>query len=154
MGTDDLRYWFALKFVDGVGNLNFRTLVDALGSPRSVFGASLERLEAIQGIQKKTAQNIKDFRDWKRADREAELLKRTGVSVLTIPGPDYPGLLLNIYDFPPILYVRGEIRESDINVAVVGSRAASTYGKFIAERLCARPRLRRGNGCERARQGH
>ena len=52
MGTDDLRYWFALKFVDGVGNLHFRTLVDALGSPRSVFGASLERLEAIQGIQK------------------------------------------------------------------------------------------------------
>lgn len=135
MGTDDLRYWFALKFVDGVGNLHFRTLVDALGSPRSVFGASLERLEAIQGIKKKTAQSIKGFRDWKRADREAELLKRTGVSVLTYQDRDYPGLLLNIYDFPPLLYVRGEIRESDINVAVVGSRAASTYGKFIAERL-------------------
>jgi DNA processing protein len=34
------------------------------------------------------------------------------------------------------LYVKGLLKEDDINIAVVGSRVASTYGKFTTERLC------------------
>jgi len=35
-----------------------------------------------------------------------------------------------------ILYVRGTLTDKDINIAVVGSRRASTYGRFTTERLC------------------
>jgi DNA processing protein len=35
-----------------------------------------------------------------------------------------------------LLYVKGLLKEDDINIAVVGSRLASTYGKFSTERLC------------------
>lgn len=134
MGTEDLRYWFALKFVAGIGNVIFRQVVDACGSPRDAFEATREGLAALAG--RKAAQNIKDFRDWEKADREVKLAGASGVSVITYTDPLYPKNLLNIYDFPPLLYVRGELRETDINVAVVGSRAASTYGKYVTGRLC------------------
>lgn len=134
MAEKDLRYWFALKFVEGVGSVNFRQLVDAIGSPRDVFAAAPERLAALAGG--KAAQSIKDFRDWEKADREVDLACSSGVSVYRYTDPQYPKGLLNIYDFPPLLYVRGEVRADDINVAVVGSRAASAYGKYVTGRLC------------------
>jgi DNA processing protein len=134
MAAEDLRYWFALKFVEGVGNVSFRQIVDAAGSPRDAFAAAPERLAALIGAR--AAQNIKDFRDWEKADREVELACSSGVSVYRYIDPQYPKGLRNIYDFPPLLYVRGEIRADDINVAVVGSRAASAYGKHVTGRLC------------------
>lgn len=134
MGTEDLRYWFALKFVEGIGNVSFRQLVDSAGSPRRVFATAEEVLASRVGG--KAARNIKDFADWEKADREVELANSSGVSVLKYTDPSYPQSLLNIYDFPPFLYVRGEILESDINVAVVGSRAASAYGRHVTDRLC------------------
>lgn len=133
METEDLRYWFALKFVEGIGNVIFRTIVDALGPPRNAFDADEERLAELAG--RKAARNIKNFRNWEAADREAKLARASGVSVLTYKDPLYPKGLLNIYDFPPLLYVRGELRADDVNVAVVGSRTASTYGKYVAERF-------------------
>jgi DNA processing protein len=58
------------------------------------------------------------------------------VSIITCRDSIYPHNLLNIYDFPPFLYVKGTLREDDICIAVVGSRMASTYGRFSTERLC------------------
>lgn len=134
MGTEDLRYWFGLKFVEGIGNVSFRHIVDAIGSPRDAFHAAEGELAALVG--KKAAQNIKNFGEWEKADREVKLARASGVSVIKYTDPLYPKNLLNIYDFPPLLYVRGEVRETDINVAVVGSRAASTYGRYVTDRLC------------------
>jgi DNA processing protein len=133
---DDLKYWLALKFVDGVGNIGFKNLIEAFGSPKNVFDATtVDALKRIPGIGWKTALKIKQFKDWQRVDREIELTDRSGVSILTANSLLYPKNLLNIYDFPPLLYVKGTLIEEDINVAVVGSRMAGTYGKFTAERL-------------------
>ncbi|MDO8721934.1 MAG: DNA-processing protein DprA [Syntrophales bacterium] len=136
MDNPNLKYWIALKFVDGVGNVGFKTLVDALGSPQNVFQESINNLRMVPGIGEKTAGQIKAFNDWEKVEREMETAHKMNVSIVTFQDPRYPKALLNIYDFPPFLYVKGALRENDINVAVVGSRAASVYGKFSTERLC------------------
>ncbi|PIP07093.1 MAG: DNA-protecting protein DprA [Syntrophobacterales bacterium CG23_combo_of_CG06-09_8_20_14_all_48_27] len=136
MKHHNLRYWIALKFVDGVGNVGFKTLVDALGSPQNVFQENINTLRMVPGIGEKTADRIKAFNDWEKVEREMETAHKMNVSIATFQDPQYPKALLNIYDFPPFLYVKGILGENDINVAVVGSRAASTYGKFSTERLC------------------
>jgi len=133
---DDLKYWLALKFVDGVGNIGFKNLIEAFGSPKNVFNApTADALKRIPGIGWKTALKIKEFKDWQRVNREIELADRSSVSILTANSLLYPKNLLNIYDFPPLLYVKGTLIEDDINIAVVGSRMAGAYGKFTAERL-------------------
>jgi len=132
----DLVYWIALKSVPGLGNVGYRQLVDALGSPRDVFHTSLYRLKAMPGIGELTARQILDFRQWDQAEKEFGLLDKNRAFIITYQDAQYPGNLLNIYDFPPFLYVKGTLAREDIPVAVVGSRLASPYGRFTTERLC------------------
>ena len=136
MTPTDLKYWLALKFVDAVGNVGFNSLVKAFGSPRAVFEAPADALRKVPRITQKMARNIHGFDDWPRVEREIESAERMGVTLVTSSSPLYPRLLLNIYDFPPILYVRGTLSACDITLAVVGSRMATTYGRFTTERLC------------------
>jgi len=136
MQKEPLACWLALKKVEGVGNLGFKTLVEAFGSPAEVFAAPYEALRCIPGIGEKTARQILSFRDWEACYAELRRVREQSISLVTFLDPDYPRRLLNIYDFPPLLYVKGVLSNDDIPVAVVGSRQASPYGRFTTERLC------------------
>jgi DNA processing protein len=66
-------------------------------------------------------------------EAEVERLDRAGVRVLTWDDPDYPPNLRQVYNAPPVLYVRGCLDKRDEwAVAVVGTRRASVYGKEAA----------------------
>jgi DNA processing protein len=133
---DDLTYWVALRSVEGVGSVSYRNLLEKFGSPDRVFEATLRELEQTAGLNHKTACNIKDFRGWERALAETARAAREGVSIITVKDPVYPERLRNIYDYPPLLYIKGMLQTQDIPVAVVGSRSASPYGRYVTERLC------------------
>jgi DNA processing protein len=65
-----------------------------------------------------------------------ERIDAVGAHVLNWESPDYPRLLLQTNAPPPVLYVKGELREEDAwAVAVVGTRRASTYGGEVTRRL-------------------
>jgi len=136
MGKEDIQYWLALKFVDELGPVGIKNLIDAYGSPTAVFAAPENELATVQRISKKLARRITEFDNWEMVERELELAAAADVAVISARDPSYPQTLLNIYDFPPVLYVKGTLSEEDVTVAVIGSRMASTYGKFMTERLC------------------
>jgi len=135
MDEDTLKYWIALKAVEEVGCVGFRTLLKAFFSPKAVFSASAQTLKVIPGIGPKTADHIRTFSDWGMAEREVALAGKLGIAIVTCEDPLYPKYLLNIYDFPPLLYVKGSLCPEEIPVAVVGSRLASAYGRYTTERL-------------------
>ena len=63
-------------------------------------------------------------------------VERAGAQVLTWDTPDYPGLLRQITDAPPVLFVRGSLTPADEwSVALVGTRKATVYGREVAHRL-------------------
>jgi len=136
MKEGDLKYWLALRLIEGLSSAVFKNLIAVFSDPRKVFDVPADTLKTVAGVKAKTAYSIASFKNWGQAEREMELARKAGVSIVTAHDPLYPGLLLNIYDYPPILYVKGRLREDDVSVAVVGSRAASTYGKYSTERLC------------------
>lgn len=133
---DELTTWIALTSVEGVGSVAFRNLLSVYGSPRRVFEAALPELEQAAGLNHKTARNIKEFRGWERARAELARAEREGVSIITCRDPAYPERLRRIYDPPPLLYIKGRLDAAEIPVAVVGSRNASPYGRYVTERLC------------------
>jgi DNA processing protein len=135
MNEESLKYWIALKAVEEVGCVAFRTLLAAFGSPEAVFRASTATLQVIPGIGPITAEHIRSFSGWEKAEREVARAGKLGIAIVTCQDPLYPGSLLNIYDYPPFLYVLGVLRPNEIGVAIVGSRLASTYGKYITEKL-------------------
>ena len=136
MTDRELKYWLALKWVPGIGNVGFISLLEAFGSPRETFQAPVARLQTVPGIGPKAAAKIKGFSQWQEVEQELAIARQRQVSIITCQDSMYPHNLLNIYDFPPLLYVKGTLREDDICIAVVGSRLASTYGRFSTERLC------------------
>jgi len=136
MEDHDLKYWIALKAVEGIGNLGYKNLVNAFGTPRDVFDAPQYALKTVPGIGEKTAAAIKEFSLWEKADIALGLAEKLQVNIITYQDAAYPKNLLNIFDFPVLLYVRGALGKDDVNIAVVGSRLASTYGKFSTERFC------------------
>ncbi|HOE34029.1 MAG TPA: DNA-processing protein DprA, partial [Smithella sp.] len=135
MNDEILKYWIALKSIKGIGHVSFPALVDRFGSPAAVFGASVSDLQQTEGISRQIAEAIVHFRGWDNVKAELELIRKNDVTIVTYEDELYPGQLLNIYDRPPYIYVRGNLSREDINLAIVGSRAASTYGKYTTERI-------------------
>jgi DNA processing protein len=135
MDYDILKYWIALKSIGGIGNITFPALVDKFGSLSAIFTAPVSQLKEIRGISQEIAKAINSFRDWDKVKEELELIDKNKINIITYQDDTYPAKLMNIYDRPPFLYVRGNLYKDNINIAIVGSRIASTYGKYTTERI-------------------
>ncbi len=99
------------------------------GSLSAAWGASSAQLTQA-GLDRRTAANA--ARSWSRVDPDAELerVQKAGVTALTWRDARYPPRLKEIYDKPPLLYVKGEILPEDERaVAVVGTRKPTAYGR-------------------------
>ena len=132
--SSEIKYWLGLGQVKGVGNVTYKTLIDEFHDPETVFEAPLKRLEEIPGIGKKTAANIKSFKEWDWVEKEIGLIEKQDVVFLTLRHSDFPKALLSIPDPPPYLYVKGTFCKKDENaIAVVGTRIPTQYGVSAAE---------------------
>ncbi|MFQ5900848.1 MAG: DNA-processing protein DprA [Thermodesulfobacteriota bacterium] len=130
-------YWLALNSIHGVGKTTFKTLIRRYGSPLKVFETPIEELQERAGIPPRLAKEIKGFKKREEIEEELALAETKGVKILTLNSKSYPNNLLEIYDPPPYLYIKGAIREEDHQaVAVVGARSATSYGKEITKRIC------------------
>lgn len=135
MDFDDLKYWIALKSIFGVGNVTFPALVDRFGSPRAIFAAPAPQLAETPGITKKTAAAIACFEDWDKVKLDFERALKADIQIITWLDDLYPAQLQNIYDRPAFIYVKGTLTKDEINIAMVGSRQASTYGKYTTGKI-------------------
>lgn len=128
--------WLALARVKGLGCASFKRLAEHFGDPTKAFSASPGELAEVQGLDRDAIEGLAGFSEWREARREMERALATGARIVPFTAPEYPARLRTIVDPPPLLYVRGEIREEDSKaVAIVGSRSASDYGIRITQGL-------------------
>lgn len=142
--------WLSISFCPGVGVTLANRLVRECGSPEKVLSAELEQLLAVEGVSKKVAQKLLDPTRQRSARQKAleELgVLRTGGYTLLHPADNrYPARLLHIGDPPALLYCHGNVESlRKPAVAIVGSRAATSYGRRVSFEL-ARELARRGIG--------
>ena len=142
MDYNKLKYWLALKSIAGIGNVSFPALIDQFGSLEAIFSASVDELQAVPTVTKKAAWGIAAFKNWDIIKKNLELTINAGINIVTCQDELYPAKLLEIYDRPPFLFVKGSLRNDDINVSIVGSRLASTYGKYTTEKISRELALR------------
>lgn len=73
----------------------------------------------------------------RQAEQELRRAQQLGLRILGLDEPDYPAWLGQIYDPPPVLYLRGTLaaEEGERSVAIVGSRAATPQGAVLARAL-------------------
>jgi DNA processing protein len=127
-------------------NLGPKRIVDAvaqLPSPGQIFALTLTELEGLR-FPAEAAQFIFDGKARRAAEEEWEKIVQYGATILTSWCSDYPERLKEIYDPPPVLWVRGDIRLlSRPSIGVVGTRHPSPYGTGVAEMLARDLAVRR-----------
>ncbi len=132
--------WISLSLVPGLGVASFWRLIDHFHSPAAVLRASRKELLQVRGIREQQITGL--FSPTNIADdgqRELDRLTAVGGWALSFEDAGYPLLLQQLIDPPPVLYILGRkellVRPA---VAIVGSRAATTYGRKIAFTLASK----------------
>jgi DNA processing protein len=127
------KYWIAFSRVPRVGRVRVSQLEDHFGSLRAAWDASTSELKAA-GLDSATASECVAARGRINPDDELELLHRHAMQAITWHDDAYPAQLREIFDRPPVLFVRGSLTPADAySVAVVGTRRVSVYGRQAAE---------------------
>jgi DNA processing protein len=136
MHLDSSLPWLALTLTPGLASRLSARLLRRFGSPEGVFRAPLRELEACQ-LPTETAQAVVQKKAFPRAEKElAAIRKIPGCSLLNWTEPEFPQALLQIYDPPVLLYVRGDPQVLNLpSLSIVGTRKPTLYGSQMAQRL-------------------
>src|SRR5271163_4110060 len=127
--------WLALTMTPGIAARLSARLLREFGSPEGVFRASLRQLESCN-LTAPVAQAVYKKQNFWRAEKEVEAIRRVGCRLVNWTEPEYPQSLLQIYDPPVLLYVRGDAQVLNLPcLSIVGTRRPTLYGTQMAERL-------------------
>ena len=136
VSCQDCAPWLALGRIRGVGGVSFKKITARFADPAAVFRASAAELAEIEGLHREVIHSIANFNDWAEIDKEIQRARAAGIKMIPFSDAAYPASLRAIADPPPLLYVKGELRDNDSRaIAIVGSRSASDYGRRIARDL-------------------
>jgi DNA processing protein len=135
MAPDQYLGWLALALTPGLGARMAGKLLRAMGSPETIFNASLNELQSHR-LPPGVAQMIHSRQPMSAAAKELAQAQAAGIRLLTWDEPQYPQRLREIYDPPTLLYVRGNIELLNRHlISIVGSRRPTPYGNQMAQRL-------------------
>ncbi|HEU5314617.1 MAG TPA: DNA-processing protein DprA [Chloroflexota bacterium] len=127
--------WIAFNRAPGVGVVRFRRLLERFGSLAEAWGAPRSAL-AEAGLDRRALDGVTQLQGTLGLESEVQRVRDAGARAVTWQDPDYPRLLKEIADPPPVLYVKGALLPADDQaVAMVGTRRATVYGRDVAERL-------------------
>jgi DNA processing protein len=133
---DELIYWVWLSRLAGIKPNALMRYLERFTSAKRIYAAGEAELrQTVNATPAEVAALMrKDL-------GEAELIigncRKIGARILPISSGVYPERLMNIYDPPIVLYVKGDIPNIDREcaIAIAGTRKASQYGLTTAERL-------------------
>ena len=133
----DLKYWVGFSLIPGIGRVKLTQMESHFGNLENAWQAASGDLKHA-GLDSGAIRAINSWRPRISLEAEMEKLDRHGVKVLTLHDPDYPSRLKEIYDYPPLLYVRGSLLpEDEWCLAVVGTRRTTVYGRQVTEEITA-----------------
>ncbi|MBI4202426.1 MAG: DNA-protecting protein DprA [Chloroflexi bacterium] len=118
-----------------IGRARFEVLLKAFSSMERAWHASPGALRAA-GLDARAVGAITALKAKVDPDQEIARLEHLGIRTLTWEDPDYPVLLKQIYDLPPLLFIKGQLLpEDERSIAVVGTRRVTAYGREAAAYL-------------------
>ena len=135
--SDELKYWVAFSRIPGIGRIRTSQLKEHFGKLEDAWKASEGELKQA-GLDSRSTSALLALRPKISLDAEMEKLARYKVKAITCEDPRYPSRLKEIYDYPPVLYVRGNLLpKGEPCLAVVGTRRPTIYGRQVTEDIVA-----------------
>jgi DNA processing protein len=126
----------ALLSVAGVGPVALELIRERCGSAKAAVALGAAELARLSGLRSEASEGLRAAPDLgKRGDWLVRKAAQEGIRVIVRGEPDYPRLLDAVQGAPALLYVRGDLRDDALRVAIIGSRAADAYGIGEAKRV-------------------
>jgi len=132
--VSDERAWLALNAAELPPRLTL-ALLDHFGSPTALSTASVAELSSAARLKPAEIGRLVEAgqRDY---GPSIERMRRLGARLVSIRDAEYPANLRQVYDPPPVLFVRGGFVPGDERcIAIVGTRRATPYGRLVTETL-------------------
>jgi len=137
VSAEELKYWVAFSRIPGIGRVRISQLKEYFGSLQDAWKAPEGKLKQA-GLDSRSIDALVTLRPRISMDAEMENLGRYKVNVLICEDVHYPARLKEIYDYPPVLYVRGSLpAEDEPCLAIVGTRRPTVYGRQVTEEIVA-----------------
>jgi len=133
MGEKD--YWILWnQLYEHIGPTRFDQLLRVFGSAERAWKAPVEDFFRL-GWDQKALESLQE-RDKLMVRPILDSVIRHNSALITKVDSDYPKILLQISDPPPLLYLKGRVLPQDqLALAVVGSRKMTNYGREVVEAL-------------------
>lgn len=137
MDLEELEALLILTSMPNLGSIKIRLLVQHFGSALQAIKASIQDLSHLSGFGPKILESwceVLKNQAWKK---DLLLVEEHQANLITYLDPLYPKRLLELSDFPIILYLKGTFSKQDQQrgIAVVGTRHASLYGIEMAKKI-------------------
>jgi DNA processing protein len=132
--TTTVESWLRLSRIPGIGSARLLALLEDLGSPENILGASRAQLQRTIGDYSALLDAFTVPANEVRHNADVAWLQQGDCHLVTILDSDYPPLLREISDPPPLLYVRGNPTLLSLpQLAIVGSRNPTPAGNENAK---------------------
>lgn len=125
----DSPYWLAWHRIRGIGPHRLKQLHQTFGTLEKAWVADEQALLTVEGIGLQLAATIQQDRPTLNPEQIWQETLKPGIPILTPADPDYPQLLWELPDPPPLIYVLGDCPVWQPTVAIVGTRHPTNYGK-------------------------
>lgn len=133
--TKNLQYYIGFNLIPGIGRVRISQLETYFKTLDVAWQADAPAL-LKSGLDSATVNAVLRWRPRISPAEELEKLQIAGVSALTVHDAAYPARLKEIYDYPPLIYVKGALLpQDDWSLAVVGTRKPTVYGRQVTEEM-------------------
>jgi len=131
----ELKFWVAFSSTGLLGPARFAKLLKFFNSLEKAYHSSRKDF-LLAGLEENIVDQLMKRVKEIDPDKQMALLEKEGIRVILQTDPEYPALLSEIYQPPPLLYLKGSFENSDrIALSIVGARKATDYGKQAAADL-------------------
>lgn len=131
---EEKKYWIWLSLIKGLGSIGKQRLLQSYKTPKEIYNLPKEELRKMKGIGENIINSITSKQNKEKLKRHMEYMMKEEIDIITIQDKEYPKALKEIYDYPPIIYIKGDKEALNIqtNIAIIGCREYSKYGKECA----------------------
>ncbi len=128
-------YWIWLSRINNINTLVLYQLLEKYKDPERIWELTFAKL-VKEGLDFYTAQSILEPSYRTNLKQYLEYMQKHQIELITYRDSKYPILLRNIYDFPIVLYLKGnqEILNNEYT-AIIGCRNCTHYGEKIAKKF-------------------
>lgn len=120
----------------GIGNSNINNIVEKFCNLSEFWELDNRQIRAMKSIREEVKEKIINNRSIDNIKRFFNNIEKQNIDIVTIFDEEYPSGLRYINDSPQVLYIKGKnFLNNSIAIAIVGSRKATSYGKWACEKF-------------------